>query len=459
MFRFLSCIAAFAWLALPCRADEPPASTETSISLGVEPAFAPKPALRYVFLPEFGETNPGNPIQDYIKCFMEQQKFFFDKQEVERRESLLAMPLKELPAQELQDYGGPALRQADWAARLDKPDWQIILPLKADGYRTMIPDVQQMRVLTSALKVRLRAEVALGHFDAAVRTAKTLFAMSRHLGEHPTFVGELVGIAVASAAIGPLEEMLQQPGCPNLYWALTYLPTPLVPLDKGADGERYWIQPLFRDLDDSAAMSAERLTSLISQLLGLIDDGEEGGPSPKARDWVDHQVKDEKLLGAARRRLVEIGIPEERLRTFPAEQVILLDVRRECEERHDDALKLIHLPVWEVDHLSAQMDKAPPLFDTAPAIARVRRAQTRLDQRIALLRHVEALRLYAAEHEGALPVKLSDVAVPLPADPFDGKPFQYEVQGGTAHLRGRPPASEEQNPAFKVHYEITLRVR
>ena len=110
----------------------------------------------------------------------------------------------------------------------------------------LIPDVQQMRPLANALKVRFRAEVALGRFDDALRTAKTLFAMSRHLGEHPTFVGNLVGIAIAYVAIGPLEEMLEQPGCPNLYWALTNLPDPLVPLDKGAEGERVcisWVVP------------------------------------------------------------------------------------------------------------------------------------------------------------------------------------------------------------------------
>ena len=84
----------------------------------------------------------------------------------------------------------------------------------------------------------MRAEVALGRFDDALRTAKTMFAMSRHLGEHPTFIGNLVGIAIANTAIGPLEEMLEQPGCPNLYWALTNLPNPLVSLDKGMEGER-----------------------------------------------------------------------------------------------------------------------------------------------------------------------------------------------------------------------------
>ena len=52
----------------------------------------PRPALRYLLLPELKEINPGNPIQNYYKCFMEQQKFFFDKEAFRRREELLAMP-------------------------------------------------------------------------------------------------------------------------------------------------------------------------------------------------------------------------------------------------------------------------------------------------------------------------------------------------------------------------------
>src|SRR5262245_3938277 len=113
---------------------------------------APKPALRYLLLPDLKEMNPGNPVQNYLKCFMEQQKFFFDRETSERRDKLLAMPLKELPAKELQDYGGNALRQADWAARLDRPDWQILLKLKADGVNTLLPDVQQLRMLANALR-------------------------------------------------------------------------------------------------------------------------------------------------------------------------------------------------------------------------------------------------------------------------------------------------------------------
>ena len=47
--------------------------------------------------------------------------------------------------------------------------------------------------------------------------------------------------------------------------------------------------------------------------------------------------------------------------------------------------------------------------------------------------------------------------MPLPDDPFTGKPFRYELAGDTAHLRGQPPAGEEKNPDFNLHYEVTLR--
>jgi hypothetical protein len=456
---FLAC-AALALLGLPCRADETAGTPETLIRLTVQPATAPKPALRYVLLPELKEMNPGNPIQNYLKCFMDQQKFFFDKEAFERREKLLAMPLKELPARELQEYGGFALSQADWAARLDNPDWQILLNMKADGIYTSIPDVRQLRPLARALKVRFRAEVALGRFDDALRTAKTMFAMSRHLGQHPTFVGNLYGFAIANLTIGPLEEMLEQPNCPNLYWALTNLPNPLVSLDTARQGERVGImQWVFRDLDDSAPMSADRLKGFIASMDKLLKVEHPNKLGAGLRAWLDARTKDQGMVAAARRRLVEVGLSEARVQLFTADQVILLDEKRELEVRFDDVMKTINLPAWQAEAVGTLYKRTnePALFEFVPAVDEVVRARGRLDQRIALLRHVEAVRLYAAEHNGTLPAKLSDVTVPLPDDPFTGRPFRYEVNGTSAHLRGSPPPGMEKDPAFNVHYEVTLQ--
>ncbi len=36
--------------------------------------------------------------------------------------------------------------------------------------------------------------------------------------------------------------------------------------------------------------------------------------------------------------------------------------------------------------------------------------------------------------------------MPLPDDPFTGKPFRYEVKDDTAHLRGSPPRGRRRTP-------------
>jgi hypothetical protein len=182
------------------------------------------------------------------------------------------------------------------------------------------------------------------------------------------------------------------------------------------------------------------------------------------RAWLNERNKDEKLLRAARARLVETGLAQDRLERFPADQVLLLDQKRYYEELRDDAMKLMKLPSWEIEQQAGKLKRPKAgVFEEGlfgglvPALLKVRRAQGRLEQRIALLRHVEALRMYAAAHDGKLPAKLSDCPVPLPVDPFSNKPFRYEVDGATFHLRGTPPAGEAKSPGYNVHYQVTIR--
>ena len=313
--------------------------------------------------------HPGNPIQSYMKCIMEQKKFFFDEEAVQHREKPLTKPLEELPAQELPYDGRYELRQIDWAARLDTPDWQILRKLKADGIEAPFPEVQGIRAMQRALQVRFRAEIAEGRFDDAIRTAKTFFAMSRHLGQHPLLVGNFIGMAIAAVAIDHLNKMLDQPGCPNLYWALTNLPRPLISLDKGMDGERVMMAWVFRDLNDSAAMSAEQIKEFIAHMDKMLVDrmlviGEETPTKPGVRAWLDARTKDDAVVSAARQRLVEHGLSAERLPRFPADQVILLDEKRQLEERFDDLVKTIDYPFWQVEAPDDQIElkKPPPLF-------------------------------------------------------------------------------------------------
>jgi hypothetical protein len=432
----LLCGVALAVVALPLRAEQTITSTETLIRLNVRPMAEPKPALRYLLLPELKELTPGNPIPNYLKCILDQD--FTADREVLR------------PS---------ALRLADRAARMDRPDWQILLRVKTDGVNLLLPDVQKIRGLAAALQERFRDENSKRRFDDSLRTAKTMFAMSRHMGEHPTLIGELVGIAIAFVAISPLEDMLELPGCPNLYWALTNLPNPMITLDWGVEGERVLIGAELKDLIDNASMTAEQINKLVEHIDKLRELDRK--PEKTTRKFLNERKKDEKAVRSAVKRLVESGLSEDKIQRFPAEQVLLLDEKLAYEISRDEMMKLMKLPAWQIESRVSQFKKKPDehsLFGfLVPAIIKVRRAQSRLEQRIALLRHVEALRIYAAAHDGKLPEKLSDFTVPLPDDPFTGKPFRYEVEGNTAHFRGSPPAGEVKNPGYNVHYQVTVQ--
>jgi hypothetical protein len=459
---------------------------ETAVRLNVQPMAAPKPALKYLLLPEVRELIPGNPAQWYLRSFQEQRIFFFSKEATADRARYLSMPLAELPAKKLRNYGGNALRQADWAARLDALDWQMVRHVQTDGLDLLLPELAPLRILGTALRVRFRGEVAERRFDDAVRTAKTMFALARHLGEHPTAAANRLGLTVADLALDTLEEMVQQPGCPNLYWALTDLPCPLVDMRKGLQGDGALVAADLRPLRDDAPMTEEDIEKVVSRLSGVMGFArEQAGRSPRSvRAELKARVKDAERVRAIRDRLLEarcaalinrtsgeetvrtaldglleMGRSKDLIHSFPALQVILLDEKRAYEVRRDERMKLLALAPWRIDALSAGEEagccEEDLLFaDLLPDVLKARRAQGRLEQRIALLRHVEALRLYAAAHQGKLPPKLSDIAVPLPEDPFTGKPFHYQVDGTIAHLRGSPP--DEKNAGHYGRYEVAL---
>ena len=155
--------------------------------------------------------------------------------------------------------------------------------------------------------------------------------------------------------------MLEQPGCPNLYWALTNLPNPLVPLDKGMEGERVGIvQWMFRDLDDSAPMSADQLKRFIAHHGQVARDGKPARPEGRCGLAGCADQGREAWSCAARRRLVEHGgLPEERLLRFPADQVILLDEKREFEVRFDDIMKTHELARLAGRALAGQITGRP----------------------------------------------------------------------------------------------------
>jgi hypothetical protein len=188
-----------------------------------------------------------------------------------------------------------------------------------------------------------------------------------------------------------------------------------------------------------------------------------GAPKEDPAVALRDQARDEAFVKAARRRLADAGLPKDRVEKFPALQVVLLDEKLAFEVYRDDAIKWTSLPYWQAEGSLAGQDKVPEKRPLAALLfaytlpSKVRNAQARLDQRLALLRHVEAVRLHAAANGGKVPARLADIKVPLPEDPITGKPFRYKVEGNTAMIQGTPPKGFEDNPAYNIRYEVTIK--
>lgn len=438
------------------------------VRLMVDPMPEPKPALKFQLLPEVRELNTGNAAQEYLKCFMEQRIFFFSPRGTTERARYQAMTLAELSAAKIRGYGGNALRQADRAARMEGIDWQTG-PLVQAGHLEETPaELGPLQVLAQALHVRLRAEVSEHQYEDAIRTAKTMFALGRHLGEYPSGLANQVGLWVVRLGLSSLEEMVQQPGCPNLYWALADLPCPLVDLRKGAQGDRTQAATHLRPIRSDTVMTDAELETCVGHLSGMLGFAREqaGHPPQSLRARLAARANDPKHLEGARRRLVEVGTATELVAKLTPSQLILLDEKLTYEMKRDARIRLLALPLWRINSPVGR-DASPPgsneapdgLFDgLLPHVIELRRAQGALQQEIALLQHVEALRIHATGHADRLPSALSEVSVPLPNDPFTGQPFEYEVEaeGTTAHLRGRSDRTDGDHGS-RAHFEVTFR--
>jgi hypothetical protein len=87
---------------------------------------------------------------------------------------------------------------------------------------------------------------------------------------------------------------------------------------------------------------------------------------------------------------------------------------------------------------------------------RVRMIANRLECNLAALQCVEAIRAYAASHEGQLPSTLDDIdEVSVPNDPMSGQPFNYTRTGSDAALESVVPEGGDKKD--QIRYEIVLK--
>src|SRR5439155_7129648 len=112
-----------------------------------------------------------------------------------------------------------------------------------------------------------------------------------------------------------------------------------------------------RGLRDDAPMTAEQIEELVGRLSGRLGYAREqaGRPPRSLRAHLKALAADPKHVGEVRARLLAgvkaPGVLDRvsalRIAAFPAEQVLLLDEKREYDIRRDEEAKLLGLPVWQ----------------------------------------------------------------------------------------------------------------
>ncbi len=490
MSRFLAPVSCLLLLAgsLPAQPQKRPAP----IPLVLTPAGLPVPALRFRLLPELRDQTPGNGAVHYRKAGELIEKI----PPVQGQRAALSLQMYEwekLPPSELpRDEARKALalykepfELLARGARSEYCDFEIAQRIREKGIGALLPECQQMRNASMLLGVQLRLELADGRPDLALRTLQTAYAIGRHVADEPTLVNGLVGIAITVRANDALQLVLSQPKTPNLSWSLITLPQPFIDLRRPFQGERLMYYSVFPGLQevasnlDAGPMPAEQLQKLGKVLVGLLAEDRIQASIFDNLPLPVQQMANRVTLGSsirarhviAKKALIAVGRPADQIEKWPHLQVALLHALLELDQLSDEMLKWQALPHWQnaapLEALQKKIRRPVIRGPDAPAIPlaplllppvqKILLNREKLERQFAALRLIEAIRLYAANHEGKLPPSLAAIKeVPLPVCPLTGKSFEYRLEGERAILSA-PPAPPSAPTVQPLRYGITLR--
>jgi hypothetical protein len=423
------------------------------IELAIHPAKPPRPALKYSLLPGYLERTPGNAVPIYMKAAV----FLGVNPGAERQDKIvkwLETPLESLPRDEVGkvlESHSAVINYVDIASRREQCDWDP--PVREEGWNVfgiLLPGAQSSRFAARLVALRARMQIAEKKYDEALASLRTGYGLARHVAEQPPVVCALVGLTLVETMNVQLQEMLTQPDAPNMYWAITTLPHPIIDLRRSFEFETAALYIMLPEMEPSKRreLSPTEWSAFAPKALWILAEFDERGADPPrtADEQREFVAKALKASPEAKADLIEAGHPKERVEAMEPAQAVLLDMFEIYEAHRDDMMKWLNTPYWQASQgmkeakaSLARSTKSPELtflVDVlAPPAEVLYTAQVWREQRLAALRCVEAIRFYAATHGGKLPASLEDIQeVPVPTNPATGKIFSYRIENEVAVL-------------------------
>ena len=457
--------------------------------LVLHPAAQPQPALKYHLIPRGFDAMPGNAALYYLKAagFLEQQgprhslsEFFSNavkqaEAEGKTRDEMrpyvwLSTAPNDLPIDEVKAYlkftnfQTGFLREAASRRHFDLNRNLKLIDDDMFGY--LLPEIQNFRELARNQSLRCRVAIAEGRVDDAIEILGQLFAMARHIGSDDFLVSSLVGNSIASIAWNDALYLLQHAQAPNLYWAFAAMPTPLIDMEQAFDVEREFMHlqlKMLAEIDETPRSKGywqDFVDRLLPELRSLeVEFNLPTGDPNAIRATIEKFILD--AYPSAKKYLVdEQKLKPEQVEKYPTAQAVFLAMVRFLDRWRDEYYKWTTLPYWQIRTNPAfvELEKrmqteaqsaglfAKPVQSWSPSFSvAAKNAQAGCERNIAMLRTIEAIRMYAAAHDSELPPSLEALDVPAAVDPFTGNLLQYERKDDHAVLKGFPvPGMQHQ---------------
>jgi hypothetical protein len=453
----------------------------------VTPAAAPQPSLRYELLPKSHQRTAGNAAVYYLRAALlrpahgpDREKWVAEDKAVQVWEGA---PIDKLPAKDVRAYlerYNAMFREVESGSRCRRCDWQLD-QVRGPELLDALPSVQANREIARYLSLRVKLELAENRTADALRSLQTGLQLGQRLGEGPTLIQMLVGIAITQIYLNRVEDLMSRPDSPNLYWAFSTLPRPFINPRPALEGEARFTDAYLSGYDElrGGPIKPDRAREIGEQMLQALrgaaahgDDSLSGLEPLLSRFGFAAYVA--LHYESAKKELLARGRQAKDVAAMPPAQVVLLNAIERVKVLSDNQTKWFLMPpaqgyaglrkVGEQAVALRAQNHNDVLFTifslTVPATRKVFLAHVRTERNIAALRTIEAIRLHAAAHDGSPPAKLADVtAVPVPPDPLTGEPFRYAARGNGFTLTAPPPAGEPANPSNSVTYDVTIRAK
>ena len=436
----------------------------TEIKLALQPAKITRPSLRYRLLPDPVDLAPGNAAFLYLVAIQLQpvQEMKAHNDELEQMADWTTMSFDKLPrdkATALLERYQATLGQLGLAARRKECHWD--LPFEHDGYRTLIPYLRDMRTMGRLLALKARLQIADQKFDDAAHTLQTGFALCYHLNQDALLIQELVAAGVSAMMLEQVNLWISTPGSPNLYWPLTDLPQPMNDLRTALAQERamgYYSIPHLREAL-AGKITAEGVNEMIASITGMK--GNEG--KPDLTTAITNSARIMALGPTAKLWLSTRGYTAGQLDAMQNPQLVGLYLARGYDEATEEFFKWKDVPYWQAAKGLAEIereiktDQANVLVSVLlPSLRQATASTLQPQRRVDALRTLEAIRDYAANHDGKAPATLADLKdLPLPTDVSTGSPFIYQLS--TKGFILDAPLTLPVRSSYGQHYEVTLQ--